>query len=35
MIQKSDCQVCKIIRTHLTFAVPLIALVGISATGKQ
>jgi len=35
MIQKSDCQVCKIIRTYLMFAVPLIALVGISAGSED
>ncbi len=35
MIQKSDCQVCKIIRTYLMFAVPLIALVGISAGSEN
>lgn len=31
----SDCRVCKVIRTYLLFAVPLIALVGLQARDSE
>ena len=31
----SDCRVCKVIRTYLLFAVPLIALVGLQARDRE
>jgi len=31
----SDCRVCKVIRTYLLFAIPLIALVGLQARDSE